>query len=164
MKRKFHLAVGYYIPRAIGKYIIHNRKLDRYINGSRALKFLCNAIDRLIIRNDRNRIFDEDYYFKKYGNIIPPGTDLLTHFIRAGHRQGCNPCALFDVEYYRRQAGIGKDFPLNVLSQLPGSITASTVAKTATSPSRRLIPMSIFCISAAARTVAVRPGSTPNAT
>lgn len=116
MKRKFHLAVGYYIPRAIGKYIIHNRKLDRYINGSRALKFLCNAIDRLIIRNDRNRIFDEDYYFKKYGNIIPPGTDLLTHFIRAGHRQGCNPCALFDVEYYRRQAGIGKDFPLNVLS------------------------------------------------
>ncbi len=114
--RKLHLAIGYYIPRYIGNLIIHNKWIYKYINGSRILGFACNAIDRMIIKNDRNNIFDEDYYFNRYGNDIPPGVDLLSHFIRSGHRKGFNPSPLFDVEYYRRKSGIGKDFPLTPVS------------------------------------------------
>ncbi len=116
IRRRFYLAIGYYIPRYIGNFIIRNRWVHKYINGTRIIEIACRAIDRMIIRNDKNNIFDEDYYFKKYGENIPAGTDLLSHFIRTGHRKNFNPSPLFDVEYYRRQAGIGKDFPLNALS------------------------------------------------
>lgn len=48
-------------------------------------------------------LFDKDYYCKTYNDINLSGVDPLDHFLLYGWREGRNPSAAFDTNFYIRQ-------------------------------------------------------------
>ncbi|CAH0306313.1 glycoside hydrolase family 99-like domain-containing protein [Roseomonas sp. CECT 9278] len=47
--------------------------------------------------------FDIAYYLDTYPDIAAAGIDPYLHFMEAGHREGRNPSAEFDTQFYRRR-------------------------------------------------------------
>ncbi len=47
--------------------------------------------------------FDMAYYLDTYPDIAAVGIDAFRHFMEAGHREGRNPSATFDTQFYRRR-------------------------------------------------------------
>lgn len=51
--------------------------------------------------------FSIDYYIELYPDVALAGIDPFFHFMETGHREGRNPSAHFDTQYYRRRYLLG---------------------------------------------------------
>ena len=45
-------------------------------------------------------LFDRDWYLTRYEDLLPPGTDPVTHYYWTGAAQGLDPHPLFDTSWY----------------------------------------------------------------
>lgn len=58
--------------------------------------------------------FDIEYYLEAYPDIADARIDAFLHFMESGHREGRNPSAGFDTQFYRRRY-LGGDLGQNPL-------------------------------------------------
>lgn len=66
--------------------VVSNLGVWRRLNMRRQLEVL-----------NRTRIFDPEWYLKKYPDVANASIDPAIHFIRYGLNEGRIPCALFDI-------------------------------------------------------------------
>lgn len=76
-------------------YVLYGNKEHRFTNLKMELDYLEIGIKSIIQQN----LFDENYYFNNYGKMIN-GMDCLTHYISFGFKEGKNPSANFDNDFY----------------------------------------------------------------
>ncbi|MBF0099464.1 MAG: glycosyltransferase [Desulfobacterales bacterium] len=68
---------------------------------------------RINIEIIQSRLFDQEYYMRKYPDVKLSGIDPLSHFISFGWQQGRKPNPLFDTVFYQKQ--YTSDKPINPL-------------------------------------------------
>jgi GT2 family glycosyltransferase/glycosyltransferase involved in cell wall biosynthesis len=68
------------------------------------------------VRSSLRQIFDAEYYQREATTrALTIVGDPLEHFLSVGWRLGLNPCALFDIDHYRKQNPDAAASPLNPL-------------------------------------------------
>lgn len=76
-------------------YAIHGKKEHRFASLNMELEY----IKRGIIKIKDQNLFNEEYYLKNYGKTIED-MDPLTHYISIGYKEGKNPSAQFNNDFY----------------------------------------------------------------
>src|ERR1700691_3231584 len=66
---------------------------------------LSSNLDRDRIEINKSGLFNSQFYLSRYQDILADNVDPLLHFLEIGHSHGFNPHPLFDIAYYRKQAG-----------------------------------------------------------
>lgn len=87
-----------------------------------------------------SRLFDEAYYRRCYGLVLPPDDDALAHFMAQGWRLGFKPCANFDpIVYGLLHPEIGDANPaVDALARYKGGAVPAYGIETIMPPDLRL--------------------------